>query len=134
MRSHAARLDRAASRLLGFRRPGFQDRATRIVEFLVEQALHDHDVVLDVVADPLLRIELRALAATAAAVYLPIEVICSDPAELERRLQTRGRRWIRIAGRSAERYNQDPDGLLLDTVQPVTSLVDRIVGFLEQSR
>jgi len=134
MRSPTANIDRAVSRWFGFRRPAFQDRANRNLEFLVEDALHDHDVVLDVVADPRLRTRLRALADAAAAVYLPIEVICSDAAELQRRLQTRGHRWIRIAERTAQQYKQDPDGLLVDTVVPVSSLVDQVVGFLEQSR
>jgi hypothetical protein len=98
---------------------------------MVADALdRDRAVVVELVADADARRRLDALAAKRAVPVYWIEVICSDAAELARRLRARPGSWQRVVARMAKSYQPTPGALVLDSRHPVEQLIERAVEFV----
>jgi predicted kinase len=89
-------LDRGFIRLFGAYRRGLQEQANRRLEKAVaDELVAGRPVVVEVVADRVLRRQLERLAAEHGTSIRSIEVTCSDATELARRLRSRRATGIR---------------------------------------
>jgi predicted kinase len=128
-----ASLDRALSRMFGFRRQGLQERANQRVEIVVGQHLGEgRSVVLEVVADADIRSRLEALALKHGAEFAQVEVVCSDLLQHRQRLRGRNRRWDRIVERLSRSYEPPSQVLLVDSVQAPEVMLDNAVRFIRE--
>jgi predicted kinase len=130
-----AGLDRAISRMFGFRRRGLQERANERVEIVIVVGQHlgeGRSVVLDVVADADIRSRLEALALQHGAEFAQIEVVCSDLPQHRQRLRGRNRRWERIVERLSRSYEPPSQALLVDSVEAAEVMLDNAVRFIRE--
>ena len=126
-------LSPASTRLRGRHRPGLQEKATQRLETLVAHQLEaDRPVVVELVADRDARHRLSALAARHGAPVYSIEVICSDAAELARRLRTRRGHWRRVVAQISKTYEPAPDALVVDSRNAPEEMVERAVDFVRR--
>lgn len=128
-----AAADRIFTRLTGRHRRGLQRQAERWLQMEVARELaHGRPVVVEVVADPAIRHWLAALAAEHEAPLYPMEVICSDAAELARRLRGRPGNWQRILTRMSRTYQPAPGALVLDSRDSPGQMADQATEFIRR--
>jgi predicted kinase len=88
--------------------------------------------VVEVVADRDTRRRLDALAAKHGAPVYSIEVICSDPAGLARRLRTRRGNWQRVVAEMSKTYEPAAGALVVDSRDAPAEMVNRAVDFVRR--
>jgi predicted kinase len=126
-------VDRAFIRLSGRHRPGLQQQAgRRLLKAVARELAQGRPVVVEVVADPSIRRRLAALAAECRVPLYSIEVVCSDAAELARRLSGRPGNWQRIVTRMSRTYEPAPGALVLDSRDTPGQLADQATGFIRR--
>jgi hypothetical protein len=64
-----------------------------------------------------------------APVY-PIEMVCSDPAELAQRLNARPGNWQQLAARMSRSYKPAPEALVLDSRHTASTMADQAIKFV----
>jgi hypothetical protein len=89
-------------------------------------------IVVEVVADRDIRRRLDALGAKHGAPVYSIEVVCSDAAELARRLRTRRGNWQRIVARMSKSYQPSPGALVLDSCNTRDAMVKQAMDFVHR--
>jgi uncharacterized protein len=123
--------DHVFTRLFGRHRPGLQQQAGRRLQAAVARGLaQGRPVVVEVVADPGIRHRLAAQAAKYDAPVYPIEMVCSDGAELARRLRSRRGNWERIATRMSRAYRPAPGALVLDSRDTPAEMAGQAAEFI----
>ncbi len=126
-------LDSAFTRLRGRHPRGLQEKANRRLETVVaDELVLDRPVVVEVVADRDIRRRLAALAAKHGAPVYSIEVVCSDAAELARRLRARRGNWQRIVARMAKSYRPAAGALVVDSRNTPDEMVEQAVDFVRR--
>ena len=129
--SKRSTVDRAFERLTSRRPSRLIRTANEKIQLSVVEALGARQsVVVDVVADQDIRHQLQQAAALGDAAVYSIELICSDPEEHLRRLQSRPGSWPRVVKRMGRRYEAAPGALVLDSIVPAGHLVDLALDFL----
>ncbi len=124
-------LDRGFTRLFGRYRRGLQEEGNcRLEEAVAKELVAGRSVVVEVVADRLIRQRLHELAAQHGARVRAVEVTCSDPAELVRRLSGRPGGWNRILARMSESYEPSPTALVVDSTLTPSEMVEQTVTFV----
>ena len=127
-------LSPASTRFRGRHRRGLQEEATRRLEMLVARQLNgDRPVVVELVADREARHRRSALAAGHGAPVYSIEVICSDAAELARRLRTRRGNWGRVVAQMSKNYEPAPGALVIDSCSAPEEMVEQAVYFVRRA-
>jgi uncharacterized protein len=128
-----AAADRVFTRLSGRHRPGLQQQAgRRLLTAVAQQLAQGRPVVVEVVADPAIRHQLAALAAAHQAPLYSFEIVCSDAAELARRLRGRPGNWQRIVTRMSKTYQPAPGALVLDSRDTPAQMADQATRFIRQ--
>lgn len=128
-----AMLSPASIRLRGSHRRGLQEKATQRLETMVAHELAaDRPVVVELVADRDTRRRLGALAAKHGAPVYSIEVICSDPAELARRLRIRLGNWQGVVAEMSKTYEPAAGALVVDSRDAPAEMVNRAVAFVRR--
>jgi predicted kinase len=128
-----AAADRVFTRLSGRHRRGLQRQAERRLQTAVARELaQGRPVVVEAVADPSLRRRLAALAAEHDARLYSIEVVCSDAAELARRLRGRPGNWQRIVARMSKTYEPAAGALVLDSRDTPGQMADQAAEFIRR--
>jgi len=131
--SQLAVVDRVFTRLSGRHRRGLQQQAGRRLAAAVARELAaGRPVVVEVVADPPIRHRLTALAAEYSVPIYSIEMVCSDAAELARRLYNRPGNWQRIAARMSQSYEPAPQALILDSRGKPSRMADQAIEFISR--
>ena len=128
-----AAADRVFTRLSGRHRRGLQKQAERWLQTAVARELAQaRPVIVEVVADPSIRHRLTALAAEHEAPLYSIEVVCSDAAELARRLRSRPGDWQRTVTRMSKTYQPMPRALVLDSHDTSGQMADQAAEFIQR--
>jgi predicted kinase len=123
--------DRIFTRLSGRHRRGLQQQAGRWLAAAVARELAaSRPVVVEVVADHSTRHQLAAVAAQYNAPVYPIEMVCSDAAELAQRLRARPGNWQKIAARMSKSYKPAPEALILDSRHTPSTMADQAIKFI----
>jgi uncharacterized protein len=126
-------VDRVFTRLSGRHRPGLQQQAGRRLQTAVARELaHGRAVIVEVVADPSIRHRLAALAAEHKVPLYSVEVVCSDAAELARRLRRRPGNWQKTVTRMSKTYQPAPGALVLDSRDTPGQMADQATEFIRQ--
>lgn len=127
-----AAVDHVFVRLSGRHRPGLQQQAGRRLRTAAARGLAlGRPVVVEVVADPSIG---KRLAAEYHAPLYWIEVVCSDPAELARRLRARAGNWQRIHTRMSKAYQPAPGALVLDSRDTPAQMAEQAAEFIRGQR
>jgi predicted kinase len=128
-----AAVDRVFTRLTGRHRRGLQKKAGRQLQMAVARELAAGlPVIVEVVADPAIRRRLAALAAEHQARLCSIEVVCSDAAELSRRLHGRPGNWHRVLARTSKSYEPEPGALVVDSRDTPGTMADQVIQFVRR--
>lgn len=127
--SRRSLMDMLWERATGRRRDRLASAAgRRLVESAAAVLREGRSVVVEVVGTPDILRPLMQLAAAEGATVRSIELICSDPNEHLRRLQSRPGNWSKITVRIA-RAHVVPDGaLVLDSTRPLDDLVYQAIS------
>jgi predicted kinase len=125
-------LYRCFTRLFGSYRRELQEEANRRLEMAVaEELVAGRPVVVEVVADRVIRHRVHELAAHHGVPVRSIEVTCSGTAQLARRLSGRPGDWTRIVARMSKSYEPWPTALVVDSCDTSPSeMVEQAVAFI----
>ena len=124
-------LDRGFTRLPGRYRRGLQEAANRRLEKAVaDELVAGRSVIVEVVADRDIRRRLHELTQDHGAAIRSIEVTCSDPAELARRLKGRPCDWNQLVARMSKSYEPPPSAFVVDSCMTPDEMVRQVVRFV----
>lgn len=128
-----APVDRIVARMTGRHRRGLQEEAgRRLLMAAARELAAGRPVIVEAVADRAIRRQLVALAAQHKAPLCSIEVVCTDPAELSRRLDRRPGNWQRILARTSKSYEPQPGALVVDSRDTPDTMADQAIQFISR--